>query len=102
MAAAAAYGAYFSRNGFIPKFAQANTNALNVGESSTKTSSSSSSSSLLNMTHHNNNNKRTNNVLSSSIGTHSDLSDDDNDLDEESFGEFSVFLELYPYFLTLI
>ncbi len=94
MAAAAAYGAYFSRNGFIPKFAQANTNALSVGESSTKTSSSSSSSSLLNMTHHNNNhnnnNKRTNNVLSSSIGTHSDLSDDDNDLDEESFGEINL------------
>ena len=90
MAAAAAYGAYFSRNGFIPKFAQANTNALSVGESSTKTSSSSSS--LLNMTHHNNNNnnKRTNNVLSSSIGTHSDLSDDDNDLDEESFGEINL------------
>ena len=88
MAAAAAYGAYFSRNGFIPKFAQANTNALSVGESSTKTSSSS----LLNMTHHNNNNnnKRTNNVLSSSIGTHSDLSDDDNDLDEESFGEINL------------
>ena len=89
MAAAAAYGAYFSRNGFIPKFAQANTNALSVGESSTKTSSSSSS--LLNMTHHNNhNNKRTNKVLSSSIGTHSDLSDDDNDLDEESFGEINL------------
>ncbi len=92
MAAAAAYGAYFSRSGFIPKFAQANTNALSVGESSTKTSSSSSS--LLNMTHHNNNNnnnnKRTNNVLSSSIGTHSDLSDDDNDLDEESFGEINL------------
>ena len=89
MAAAAAYGAYFSRNGFIPKFAQANTNALSVGESSTKTSSSS----LLNMTHHNNNNnnnKRTNNVLSSSIGTHSDLSDVDNDLDEESFGEINL------------
>ena len=77
VAAAAAYGAYFSRNGFIPKFTPTNTSPLSV-ESSAKPTS------IMNI-----NNKRTSNVLSSSIGTHSDLSDEDNDneLDEESFGK---------------
>ena len=101
MAAAAAYGAYFSRNGFIPKFSPPSS-MLASSNSSNESSCSSSTNTNTNMPVNaksfiNNksmasplvNTSTTSTAKMNSVGTHSDVSDEENenDLDEESFGK---------------